>query len=450
MRVRRRRPLGAAIGRDIVQDPLGWLCCFVSFTMLLLISWSASRPGAWTTTVVVLLFLLPWGWIALRQPADALRAVLSNWFLLTLPLLSIVSTLWSDYPEVSLKGGAQYLVTIAIGIWAGSCIKPRIVASALLLSLLLLATLSLFDGTAEYNPLTGEYTLIGLFGSKNYFAVCMSFLLLTAVSVILDKSQSTIFRAAGIIAVMLAAPLLVYARSVGALVISIVTLAIFFALKVMVRMPVKLRISLLALIFLCVSVGLAAATLDVNLADFLGYFGKDVTLTGRTLLWQYAAASIADKPFLGGGYEAFWQPGNSGAEQLWYYSYVKSKYGYHFHNTYLEVAVDLGFVGLSCFALTLVATARRLVARLSLGAMSSEQIFAASLFIFLTLRTPIEVDLFFQFQLPSILMGMIWVYLGKRSDAVAAGARRRRGLLGEGASVPPGLSTAPGSLRAGL
>lgn len=399
--------------RHLVQDPLGWFCCFISFTMLLLISWSASRPGAWTTTLVVLLFLLPWGWIILRQPQAALGAVRSNWFLLALPVLAVTSTLWSDHSEISLRSGVQYFVTIVIGILAGSCLRPRTVVSALLSALFLLAIVSILDGSAEYNAYTGEYTLIGVFGSKNYFAVCMSFLLLTAISAAFDSSQAMIFRVIGIISIAVAAPLLVYARSVGALVISVATLLICLVLRLLIRLPVKLRIACLALLFLSTSLVLIVSTLDVSYADFLNYFGKDVTLTGRTLLWQYATAAIGDRPFLGGGYEAFWQPGNNSAEQLWYYSYVTNKYGYHFHNTYLQITVDLGFLGLTLFVLTLAGLAAKVIARLSFSRPSAEQLFAISLFIFLTLRTPIEVDLFFQFQLASILFCMIWVYLSR-------------------------------------
>ena len=108
-----RHPIARRLSR---QDPLGWLVCFTSFTMLVLASWSASRPGQSLTTIVILLFLAPWGWIVLRQPGDALRSLIVNWVVLALPLLAVVSALWSDYPAVSLKGGVQYMVTTSIGM----------------------------------------------------------------------------------------------------------------------------------------------------------------------------------------------------------------------------------------------------------------------------------------------------------------------------------------------
>jgi exopolysaccharide production protein ExoQ len=398
------------------RDHSGWLVCFVSLTMLLLISWSAAQPAQWTTTVVVLLFLAPWGWIVLRQPNDAVRSVMQNWILIILPVLSIASALWSDFPAVSFKGGAQFLITTIIGIWGGYCIKPRILISALMSALILLAVLSVLDGSHAFNRFSGEYTLIGVFGSKNYFALCISLLLLTAVTVSLDRSQPLVFRVLGIAGSCLAAPLLMYAHSVGALVVCVSALIISLALRIALRLSSISRITLVILMLLLIICVVAVLSFQIDTADLLGYFGKDVTLTGRTLLWEYAAESIADKPLLGGGYQAFWQVGNSSAEQLWFYSYIPSKYGYHFHNTFLQITVDLGFVGLAVFGLFLVLTVLRIFVCLFGRTASTEQILAMTLFVFLLLRTPLEVDLFFQFQLPSILICLIWIYLKPAAD----------------------------------
>ena len=73
--------------------------------------------------------------------------------------------------------------------------------------------------------------------------------------------------------------------------------------------------------------------------------------------------------------------------------------------------MDLGFVGLGAFVMQLVFTVLRIIARLFASAPAAEQMFAIALFIFLLLRMPLEVDLFFPFQLSSILICVIWIYL---------------------------------------
>lgn len=410
------------------QDPGGWLVCFTSFTMLVLVSWSASRPGQSLTTIVILLFLAPWGWIILRQPGDALRSLIVNWVVLALPLLAMVSALWSDYPAVSLKGGAQYMVTTSIGLWAGTCVKPRMLMSALLSALIVVAVLSVLFGTVQYNGLTGEYTFVGVFGSKNYFAVCVAFLLLTAGAVALDKSQAFTFRVLGIFGAGLAVPLLFYARSVGALVTAIVTLMIALMLRLALRLAPRPRVVLLVFTFLSILASIVVATFELDYATALDYFGKNTTLTGRTLIWQYAVNAIAAKPILGGGYEAFWQGGNWGAEEVWFYMGVTSKYGFHFHNTLFEVAVDLGLVGLCLFALVLMLMIIRIIVGLFGNALTAEQLFAITLFVFLLLRMPLEVDLFSQFQLPSVMICVAWVYLKSVPTIRSDRLKRRRQL----------------------
>ena len=49
-----------------------------------------------------------------------------------------------------------------------------------------------------------------------------------------------------------------------------------------------------------------------------------------------------------------------------------------------------------------------------------EHVFAMTIFIFLLLRTPIEIDLIFQFQIASILLCVIWIYLRQPPSAVVA------------------------------
>ena len=51
--------------------------------------------------------------------------------------------------------------------------------------------------------------------------------------------------------------------------------------------------------------------------------------------------------------------------------------------------------------------------------LSSGQLFAITVFMFLLLRTPLEVDLFFQFQIASILLCVIWIYLRPQAKLAA-------------------------------
>ncbi|AMA55867.1 O-antigen ligase family protein [Bradyrhizobium sp. CCGE-LA001] len=69
----------------------------------------------------------------------------------------------------------------------------------------------------------------------------------------------------------------------------------------------------------------------------------DPTFTGRSAIWEFALAAVAEKPIIGHGYAAFWDDVSArqtaqGAE--W------ATTAAHSHNSYLDLAVTIGLPGL--------------------------------------------------------------------------------------------------------
>jgi exopolysaccharide production protein ExoQ len=92
-------------------------------------------------------------------------------------------------------------------------------------------------------------------------------------------------------------------------------------------------------------VGSVSTMLLGNWEAILVGLGRDPSLSGRTELWQEALEMIGERPWLGYGFRAFWQP-EGAATIIW------KSLGYeppHAHNGYLNVALDLGWVGLGLF-----------------------------------------------------------------------------------------------------
>ena len=101
----------------------------------------------------------------------------------------------------------------------------------------------------------------------------------------------------------------------------------------------------------------AFVALNLGLMDFiLGIFGKDSTLTGRTYLWEQGWNAAQKSPILGVGYAAYWVQGFAEAERLWNEFYITTRTGFHFHNTYIEALVELGFVGVALISLIMLRT----------------------------------------------------------------------------------------------
>ena len=74
--------------------------------------------------------------------------------------------------------------------------------------------------------------------------------------------------------------------------------------------------------------------------------GRDATLTGRTVVWQALLPIAMRHPVLGDGYGGFWTPEKNHLFQI-----------SEAHSGYLEILLDLGFLGLLIYFLFLVSSA---------------------------------------------------------------------------------------------
>jgi O-antigen ligase len=105
------------------------------------------------------------------------------------------------------------------------------------------------------------------------------------------------------------------------------------------RVPMSLRVgSLLILGFVFVM------AVTHFLVVGLEAMGRDLTFTGRTTIWTYAIIAGMDHSMLGAGYRAFWTP--EGASYV--YARIWAVIG-NGHNGYLDVWLELGFIGLGLF-----------------------------------------------------------------------------------------------------
>lgn len=87
--------------------------------------------------------------------------------------------------------------------------------------------------------------------------------------------------------------------------------------------------------------GLAVAT--ASLGTITKSLDRDVTLTGRTVLWEDLIAEGSAKPILGFGWEAFWGGWFSPSHDIWINNDWLPPTA---HNVYLDMFLALGIVGL--------------------------------------------------------------------------------------------------------
>jgi len=104
-----------------------------------------------------------------------------------------------------------------------------------------------------------------------------------------------------------------------------------------------------------IAIILGSIILSVFASEILGIipglFGKDLTFTGRDIIWIYIWNEIQHKFWLGYGYGAYWIMGTSVIDL--FQSFVGWRVN-EAHNGFLEIMLQLGITGLSFFFLVLI------------------------------------------------------------------------------------------------
>lgn len=104
------------------------------------------------------------------------------------------------------------------------------------------------------------------------------------------------------------------------------------------------------------AIAVSASALFLNAGDLLKTMGRDPTLTGRTEIW-HLVIGMDRNPILGTGFESFWL-----GKRL---EYIWNLYWWHpneAHDGYLEVYLNLGWVGITFLGMLIVSCYLRVVA----------------------------------------------------------------------------------------
>ena len=85
----------------------------------------------------------------------------------------------------------------------------------------------------------------------------------------------------------------------------------------------------------------------LSVVDVSGMLGRNQTLTGRTEIWAILVPYALERPILGYGYGGFWTDA------------IRQLTSSHAHNGYLDIILNLGFVGLFLFSMVFISCCRK-------------------------------------------------------------------------------------------
>ena len=269
----------------------------------------------------------------------------TNSWLLFLIGLAIISISWSSIPHIAFRKVIALMGATLFGVYLGSAysfeqqlkIYSWTYGIAIFSSFFFALVLPRY-GVMNTDAIVGAWQ--GIFPHKNglgesMFASFLTFYFLA----FLNKGNNLFFR----ICCFLSVALTYLAQSATAFVS---VLFIFATAQGLKRLSLKSKQSVfLILLFLIFTILLLFLFL-LNFNTFLAVNDKDVTLSGRTVLWDTLGTFIRQKPWLGYGYGSFYSGEAREANLLWQ---VHDWSPVHSHNGYIQLWLNLGLIGLLVF-----------------------------------------------------------------------------------------------------
>lgn len=288
---------------------------------------------------------------------------------LLLPLFALSSALWSIDSDATRYYGFQFLITALIGCIIGGGLDRKSAMRGVFFAFAFYAFSSLIFGRSVTwgGGAMGNSAFAGLAQAKNTAGDCAAVGIILSMAVLFDafeerRNRLMIF---ALVALALQMQMMVAARSSGAILAAGIALPLFMLWNFSRLFPKPARV--VTAISAITGIATAVLTQHIWLPPLVEYIsramGKDSTLTGRTYLWDRAAALVQERPILGLGYSGFWRKGNLDAEGLWRYAGITSRSGFNFHSTPTELMVHLGYFGLLLFTVVFLVLAVMLLMR---------------------------------------------------------------------------------------
>lgn len=289
------------------------------------------------------------------QNRDRLRdSLFANPYLTAWPALAILSSLWSLTPGISAYHGFQLFLTILIGyslqIYFGLYRTVKIIFWALVFAQIL-SVLAVF-GAPRVAMGTGREWL-GIYTHKNVLGGMMALSMICSANLYCQGYRRVVTAGAFMSALLL----LLMSRSATSLVAAMAGLLPIAFMFIWVRGKQVIGfVCGLAIAASGIAVAIVTTFGDSIAASFLDDLGKDRTMTGRTVLWQFGYDQLWREPILGVGFKAYWESPLTTAEYL---RFVINQRLWFFHNNFFDVGVAFGAVGLTVLALGLAVSFKR-------------------------------------------------------------------------------------------
>lgn len=362
-----------------------------------------------------------YAWAIWRDQRSVVPLLVKGWVVLLFPLWCIISPLWAVAPADAVKHSVYLTLTMLICVQVAATMSPRLIMHAILAATGTIGIINLLYSFAH-----GAWES-GIFPQKNVLGANMAILWTVALATSLDSGTSKLIRISAVLLTILSLAMVIISNSATAMLSLVGTGALNIAGYLFLYGGVLRASRIAAICFLLSGIfSLGAAVLPGNETSpvdaVLSAFGKDSTLTGRTVLWKYAEDQIEETPYLGVGEGGFWRYDESPLVQKIHEDFHKKRFAHlDFHNSFYQIAVHQGLIGIALVGIAFLWAIFN-VFRGALIIASLPHIYFLSQSLSVLLRTLSEAD----FLKPFVLFHMIF-WIGAFAAVRVIGQRNSQG-----------------------
>jgi O-antigen ligase len=354
--------------------------------------------------------------LLLRNVRTAFQYLPRMWLIISLALVAIVSMSWSDYPSITLHRFVS-LVTSILWAWyvtARYDLKDVIAIVRQGTGLMAVASVAIgvvAPGIGGEDPL-GPAGWRGIFAAKNNLGAIMAIGTVTYFYTLVAGRQTKFtFFLVQLIGLLVCMVGLYLARSSTSLVITLLGSVLCVVIKTTHK-----RVGVAIIVWTGVLLLLAPTVIIVTnqLGAIAPLLGRNDQLTGRVDLWLILSSYIADRPWLGYGFGAFWVADSTNVSLIW------NAVGWdppEAHNGWLDLLLELGVVGLTIMCLQIFLIIVNGIRAVVEGREPNSQYLVVIIFIMLVYNIS-ESDL--------VRPGVIWVLLVIAVTALAKIGKQRQ------------------------
>ena len=304
----------------------------------------------------ILIYLIVVVVMAGQAPA-ILRSAKIHWKVFLLPTWALLSTLWSQDAEKSLRLGVGTFILTLFALYFYERFSRTLQLELMLfygaIAIAISYGLCLLFPEAGIDHVATVGAWRGMFEHKNQCAIITTYLLIPALEVQSKNALVTISKWTYIAAGL---GLIALSQSRTGWLLVVVMICINRYLSVIRRFQ-RTSAALITFVVLSICAAIASAVI-ANYQTIAPLIGKDASLTGRVQIWSVLLHEVTKRPIIGFGYMAFFLGNKGESAQLVLVRGMETLT--NAENPVLQLGLELGAVGVLIYLTLLILSLRNM------------------------------------------------------------------------------------------